>query len=55
VRGGYVSWACGSAVYVANNGDNTVSVIGTASSSVTATVPVGNHPVAFGNFIALVP
>jgi YVTN family beta-propeller protein len=33
-------------VYVANYGNNTVSVINTTSNVVTATVPVGTHPVA---------
>jgi len=31
-------------VYVANYGDNSVSVISTATNNVTATVPVGTHP-----------
>jgi hypothetical protein len=34
--------------------DNTVSVIATASNTVTATVPVGSGPVAFGQFIGVV-
>lgn len=34
----------GSHVYVANFGGNTVSVIATATNTVTATVPVGNFP-----------
>jgi len=42
-------------VYAANNGDNTVDVIATGSNSVAATVPVGAAPVAFGNFIAVIP
>jgi YVTN family beta-propeller protein len=41
----------GSKVYVANSGDNTVSVIDTASSIVVAVLPVGNGPTAFGVFI----
>jgi YVTN family beta-propeller protein len=41
-------------VYVVNGRDNTVSVIDTASNAVTATVPVGNGPVGFGNFIAVI-
>jgi YVTN family beta-propeller protein len=32
--------------YVANQGDNTVSVIATASNTVVATIPVGSGPVA---------
>jgi len=35
----------GSAAYVVNNGDNTVSVINTATNTVTATIPVGVSPV----------
>jgi YVTN family beta-propeller protein len=31
--------------YVANNSSNSVSVIDTACNTVTATIPVGNHPV----------
>ncbi|MDT5218118.1 MAG: hypothetical protein QOF15_223, partial [Mycobacterium sp.] len=31
-------------VYVANYGDNTMSVIDTSTRTVTATVPVGKHP-----------
>jgi YVTN family beta-propeller protein len=30
--------------YVTNGGDNTVSVIATATNTVTATIPVGNAP-----------
>jgi YVTN family beta-propeller protein len=41
----------GNTVYVANLGDNTVSVIATASNTVVATIPVGNGPLAFGMFI----
>lgn len=40
----------GSKVYVTNGGSATVSVIATASNAVTATVPVGSAPVAFGSF-----
>lgn len=32
------------AIYVANNGDNTVAVISGKTSTVTATIPVGNSP-----------
>ena len=31
-------------IYVANNGDNTVSVINGATNTVTATIPVGPRP-----------
>jgi len=41
----------GRKVYVANDFDNTVSVIDTATNTVIATIPVGNGPVAFGIFI----
>jgi len=41
----------GKKVYVANRGSNTVSVIDTATNTVTVTIPVGNYPVAFGQFI----
>jgi YVTN family beta-propeller protein len=41
----------GNTVYVANFSSNTVSVIATASNTVTATIPVGSDPVAFGLFI----
>jgi YVTN family beta-propeller protein len=30
--------------YITNSGDNTVSVIDTATNTVTATIPVGNSP-----------
>ncbi|MGH6848551.1 MAG: Ig-like domain-containing protein, partial [Methylocella sp.] len=40
----------GTMAYVANGGGGTVSVINTATS-VTTTIPVGNGPAAFGNFI----
>jgi YVTN family beta-propeller protein len=35
-------------VYVANNGDGTVSVIDGSTRTVTATVPVGKHPTFVG-------
>ena len=38
-------------VYVANYGSDTVSVIDTATNTVTTTVAVGDAPLAFGNFI----
>ena len=41
----------GSTVYVANQGDNTVSVIATASNTVATIVVVRTNPVAFGSFI----
>jgi YVTN family beta-propeller protein len=41
----------GSKVYVANSADNTVSVIDATKNAVTATIPVGAHPIAFGQFI----
>jgi YVTN family beta-propeller protein len=41
----------GSKVYVANEVDNTVSVIDTATNTVVAALPVGHTPVAFGVFI----
>ena len=34
----------GSKVYVANNGDDTVSVISTATDTVTTIIPVGVEP-----------
>ncbi len=34
----------GSFAYITNPGNNTVSVIDTATNNVTATVNVGNHP-----------
>ena len=42
-------------VYVVNEGSNNVSVIDTTTNAVTATVNVGNKPVAFGQFIASSP
>jgi YVTN family beta-propeller protein len=44
----------GTGVYVANGGANTVSVISTASNTVTGTVTVGNGPVAVA-FAPLLP
>jgi YVTN family beta-propeller protein len=41
----------GAAVYVGNVVDNTVSVINTATNTVAATVPVGQFPLALGQFI----
>src|SRR5260370_2161185 len=41
----------GSAVYVANSGSNTVSVISSPANSVVATIPVGNVPM----FVAVSP
>ena len=38
----------GSKVYNTNYADNTVSVIDTATNTVTTTVPVGNGPVGIG-------
>ena len=45
----------GSNVYVANASSDTVSVIDTASNTVTATIPVGHAPGAFGKFIQPLP
>ncbi|WP_332881704.1 hypothetical protein [Methanosarcina horonobensis] len=36
--------ADGNKVYVTNSGSNTVSVIDTATNTVTATVNLGHHP-----------
>ena len=41
----------GSRVYIANQSSNNVSVIDTTTNTVTATVPVGSDPFAFGVFI----
>jgi YVTN family beta-propeller protein len=41
----------GRTVYVTNRVDNTVSMIAAATNTVTATIPVGEIPVAFGVFI----
>jgi len=45
----------GSKVYVANTISGTVSVISTATNSVTDTIPVGTVPTAFGMFIQPAP
>jgi YVTN family beta-propeller protein len=41
----------GNKVYVSNSLNNTVSVIDTANNTLIATVPVGDSPIAFGQFI----
>ena len=41
----------GCKVYVANGASNDVSVIATATNTVTAAITVGNGPVALGVFI----
>jgi YVTN family beta-propeller protein len=41
----------GTKVYVVNSGSNSVSIIDAATSKVTATVNVGESPIAFGQFI----
>ena len=41
----------GSKAYVANQFDNTVSVIATATNTVVTTIGVGSSPIAFGIFI----
>jgi len=46
-----VVWAGAPQAYITNLNDNTVSVIDTASNTVTATVPVGNFP----NGVAVTP
>ncbi len=46
-----VAWAQAPQAYITNLSDNTVSVIDTASNTVTATVPVGNFP----NGVAVTP
>ena len=45
----------GAFAYVANQSGDTVSVIATATNTVTATVPVGDGPAAFGQFIGPAP
>ena len=45
----------GTRVYVPNAGSNNVSVIDTSNNSVVATVPVGDQPYSFGQFIGLAP
>ena len=47
--------ADGSKVYVANVGNNSVSVISSATNSVINTIMIGNNPTSLGNFIANVP
>ena len=44
-----------STVYVANESSDSVSVINTTSNTITATIPVGHEPVAFGVFIQSTP
>ncbi len=51
IVGGVAVTPDGTRVYMANTGDGTVSVIDTASNTVTATIPVGSFPTAFGQFI----
>jgi len=41
----------GNLVYAANNGSNNVSVIDTATNTVTTTIAVGTGPEAFGLFL----
>jgi YVTN family beta-propeller protein len=41
----------GREVYVANYNSNLVTVVDAATGAITAMVPVGNSPLAFGNFI----
>jgi YVTN family beta-propeller protein len=41
----------GRAVYVANYAANTVTAVNAATGAITATIPVGSNPWAFGNFI----
>ena len=45
----------GTFVYVANFNSGSVSVINTATNTVTATVNVGAFPIAFGQFIGPAP
>lgn len=45
----------GSKVYVANSGDNSVSVIDASKNVVTVTIPVGESPFAFGIFMQPAP
>jgi len=42
-------------VYVANYGDDTISVIDTTNNKVIDTIKVGKRPVAFGQFIGKLP
>jgi YVTN family beta-propeller protein len=47
-----VSIVCASPfAYITNSGNSTVSVIDTATNTVTGIVKVGSHPVALGQFI----
>ncbi len=41
----------GTEAYVVNQGSGTVSVIDTATDTVTATIATGGHPQSFGTFI----
>jgi YVTN family beta-propeller protein len=41
----------GTKLYVTNQNGNDVSVINTTTNTVTATLPVGTYPIAFGKFI----
>jgi YVTN family beta-propeller protein len=43
----------GSKVYVVSNGYDTVSVVDTTTNAVTATIPVGGEPIAWGIFIPI--
>jgi YVTN family beta-propeller protein len=43
--------ADGTLLYVANYGSNTITEIDPTTNEITATVPVGTMPFAFGNFI----
>jgi YVTN family beta-propeller protein len=54
-RGSVAVHPDGSAVYVANLLDDTVSVIATASNAVVHTVAVGSVPIAFGQFFEPLP
>jgi YVTN family beta-propeller protein len=42
----------GTKVYITNEVSNNVSVIDTATNTVIATVPVGDNPMAFWQFIS---
>lgn len=41
----------GKTAYIANRGDDTVSIVDTATQTVKAVVPVGNQPYSFGKFV----
>jgi YVTN family beta-propeller protein len=41
----------GREIYVANFDANLVTVVDAATGAITATIPVGSDPLAFGNFI----